>query len=642
MAETNEEQLSVRGKGKGRDDDSTNKQKDILSQREGNKDDNDNNNNNGKSKQKKKRNKKYKHDPNGSSGVAQGMTEEDAKERREAVWKDRSTKDQTRIQTYLEGSNAHHSKERLDLLQEDDKNTSLKNLNGYQQRALQKRQKRPNKKVQASLDRHEVRNLEAAAAAADAEVVVHTETPGMVEAEHDMERTTSLTQVQLKNEHLSEQTAQHIYDLSLNDSYGMQYDRSGRSAILYSSRGHVALMDCQQRSLQKEFYVNERIRDATFLHNQTMFAAAQRNHAYIYDDSGAEIHRLNDHTGPEVLDFLPYHWLLVSLGRGGVLRYQDTSTGQLVSTHKTKLGAPLCMRQNPSNAVMHVGHKNGVVTLWAPSSHQYLAKMLCHKGAPIVSVAVDPTGNYMATGGADRRVKIWDMRNFQKCLTYHTVGAGAPVSLDFSQRGILGIGHGCRSTFWAPSVVKTKLQDPYMFHMMPGCGPVGTLRFRPFEDVCGIGHAKGISSIVIPGSGEPNLDSMEHNTNPYQEKQQQREAEVRSLLDKLQPDMISLDPDVVASVEASNRHIRQERLQDLEDAANERDPVKRKQKAKKRGRSKIQTQLRRKDAVYEGDTTKKLRTTIKEDKAEADAERKNKAKSALKEAAPSALKRFFS
>lgn len=309
------------------------------------------------------------------------------------------------------------------------------------------------------------------------------------------------------------------------------------------------------------------------------------------------------------------------------------------------MGPCQAMRQNPSNAVMHLGHTNGTVTLWSPSTSRYLVKMLCHHGAPITSIAVDRGGHYMVTGAADQRVKVWDLRNYKRCLTYHTCG-GVPSSMDFSQRGILGIGHAGQATFWSPEVVRTKLKESYMHHLMGGCSPVETLRFRPFEDVCGVGHTKGISSIVIPGSGEPNLDSMEYNTNPYQDQKQRREAEVRALLDKLSPDMIALDPDVVASVEASNEHIRLERLRDIEDDKNAKVKPTKKQKSKKRGRSKIQTQLRRKERKVNEENTDKLRQSLKEDKAAAKGNKNPeeafaKQQETLKDKAPSALKRFF-
>lgn len=42
---------------------------------------------------------------------------------------------------------------------------------------------------------------------------------------------------------------------------------------------------------------------------------------------------------------------------------------------------------------------------------------------------------------------------------------------------------------------------------------MGRVRFIPYEDVLGIGHDLGYSSIVVPGGGEATFDAFE--ANPY-------------------------------------------------------------------------------------------------------------------------------
>lgn len=51
---------------------------------------------------------------------------------------------------------------------------------------------------------------------------------------------------------------------------------------------------------------------------------------------------------------------------------------------------------------------------------------------------------------------------------------------------------------------------------------VNALRFVPHEDVLGISHSTGYSSIVVPGAGEANFDAFE--ANPFETRKQTSEA----------------------------------------------------------------------------------------------------------------------
>lgn len=52
--------------------------------------------------------------------------------------------------------------------------------------------------------------------------------------------------------------------------------------------------------------------------------------------------------------------------------------------------------------------------------------------------------------------------------------------------------------------------------------------------------------MLVPGSGEPNFDS--YVADPYQRARARQEQEVHQLMDKLQPDMIVLDPSTIGQV----------------------------------------------------------------------------------------------
>lgn len=101
-----------------------------------------------------------------------------------------------------------------------------------------------------------------------------------------------------------------------------------------------------------------------------------------------------------------------------------------------------------------------------------------------------------------------------------------------------------------------------MAHDIPS-ETVSSLYFCPFDDLLGVGHTNGFTSLIVPGSGEPNFDARE--INPYQTSKQRQETEIRSLLDKLQPEMISLDPEFIGNIDLRPKEVRRKALEE-EDA----------------------------------------------------------------------------
>ena len=93
-----------------------------------------------------------------------------------------------------------------------------------------------------------------------------------------------------------------------------------------------------------------------------------------------------------------------------------------------------------------------------------------------------------------------------------------------------------------------------MKHQVASGSQVSGLKFVPYEDVLGVGHSRGYSSLVIPGSGEANFDAYEDN--PFETKRQTQEALVHGLLEKLPPQSISLKIKEVGKVDTASAEIK--------------------------------------------------------------------------------------
>ncbi|KAF8154880.1 WD40-repeat-containing domain protein [Crassisporium funariophilum] len=348
-----------------------------------------------------------------------------------------------------------------------------------------------NKKLRTHLNRQSVQGARSQVLLEDAEMLLMEDAGGM-EVEGEMGRTWRVGQNEVvQSSGLEAAKGRREYKLD-----GGPYSH----LAIVGNTGHVSTFDWQTGTMHAELQLQETCRDIT-------------------------------------LEFLPYHWLLASVSNSGYLKYQDTSTGQLLASHRTKLGSCTTMAQNLHNAVIHLGHQNGQVTLWTPNLPHPAVQVLAHLG-PVVSVSVDPSagGRYMATAGRDGTVKVWDCRNWKGAVRDWTVRGGGEAEVEWSARGYLAVANGGSVNVYNPPSIHApfNVRTPpplYMTHPIPH-RPLASVRFVPFQDILTIGHSAGLSSILVPGSGEPNFDK----------------KEVKALLDKIQPDMIMLDPETIGTL----------------------------------------------------------------------------------------------
>jgi U3 small nucleolar RNA-associated protein 7 len=453
------------------------------------------------------------------------------------------------------------------------------------------------KKLRTKLRALEERYNDAALKAKDAEILLENGS-GFLEPEGELERTYKVRQDEIQ-ESVGVETAKKGFELKLDHMgpYVHDFTRNGRDLLLAGRKGHVATLDWRSGKLGCELQLGETVRDAKWLHNNQYFAVAQKRSVYIYDHHGVEIHNLDQHIEVTHMEFLPYHFLLATIGNAGWLKWHDTSTGKLVTQMGTKQGTPTALAQNPRNAVLHVGHQNGTVSLWSPNTSTPLAKMLCHRG-PVRALAMDREGRYMVSTGQDMKMAVWDVRNFKPVHEYLLRQPGSSVAI--SDRNLTAVSWGTQTTIWKDlynkniaDVDQVKVKSPYMAAGGQGIAPE-RVRWCPFEDVLGISHDSGYTSLLVPGAGEANFDALE--ANPYENTKQRQEAEVKLLLNKLQPEMISLNPDFIGNLDsASNEQRRLEKdLDRKSDAQTEKDRI---EDLKNRGRGKnssIRKYLRKK------------------------------------------------
>ncbi|XP_059666004.1 probable U3 small nucleolar RNA-associated protein 7 [Cornus florida] len=468
-----------------------------------------------------------------------------------------------------------------------------------------------------------------ATTAAKAEKWLMPSEGGYLEAE-GIEKTWRIKQESIARE-IDISSSKNQYDIVLPElgPYTLDFTSSGRFMAVAGRKGHLAIIDMKNMGLIKEFQVRETVRDVVFLHNELFFAVAQKKYPYMYNRDGTELHCLKEHGAVLKLQFLKNHFLLASINKFGQLHYQDVTTGEMVGNYRTGLGRSDVMQVNPFNGVLAVGHSGGTVSMWKPTSAAPLIKMLCHHG-PVTALAFHPNGHLMATAGMERKIKLWDLRKFGVLQTL----PGHAKTLDFSQKGLLATSTGSFVQILG-DLSGSQNYSRYMSHSMAKGYQTRKVLFRPYEDVLGIGHSMGWSSILIPGSGEPNFDSWV--ANPFETSKQRREKEVRSLLDKLPPETVMLDPSRFGTVvqrKKKEKPSKQEREAEMEAAIADAKDISFKKKTK--GRNKPSKLVKKKQEGVE----RAKRPFLEQQGKEEDLSTKKRHKTSEENQLPKSLQRF--
>ncbi|KAH7827934.1 putative U3 snoRNP-associated protein Utp7 [Monocercomonoides exilis] len=409
------------------------------------------------------------------------------------------------------------------------------------------------------------------------------------------ERTYKFRQSELR-EHVGIASARKQIDLNL-PSYGLcsvAFSRNGRYMLIGGTKGHLFLCDRLDNKPLFEINLDQTVKAVSFLQNEKMVAVAQRKYVYLYDKQGIEVQCLKDHIDVNCLDFLPYHLLLTSIGNAGYLRYQDVSTGDMVSEHRTGMGPVDVMTHNPWNSVTLCGHANGVVSFWSPTCGQKALMTMLTENGPVRGVSVSRSGREMATIGLEGTVKVWDIRQtLRPIVKWWLPSRKAATCIAISERGMVAVGQN-DTTLVYKDCLANRPSRAYLQHTLSAIqsrnstaallssfsssamtkgtfsvesmgvgkgsraslastegsrttkGGVRALAFCPYDDVLAVGYGAGVTTLLVPGSGEPNYDSFE--ADPYETKKRQQEGEIKQLIDKLQPETISLNPNAIGTL----------------------------------------------------------------------------------------------
>ena len=339
-----------------------------------------------------------------------------------------------------------------------------------------------------------------------------------------------------------EQTRRKKFDVTLDKlgPYRVTFSHNGAHMALCGLRGHLATMNWRTFNLEGETQLKDKCTDATYLVDNSMLAVAQKRFCYMYTSAGVELHVLPSFANMDKLAYLRNHMLLVGASsQYSVLGWMDVSTGDQVSTKPpAAVKDPVtCLQPNRGNGIIGTGDTRGVVKLWSPTVDDALVQLKAHKG-PIKAMKFHPNGRFLATLGVENKLKLWDCRTLRPLDEYATNYAFD--CMDISDKGLLALAGGPAVQVWKDLFSGSRnTAGPHLLHSVGYGNVASNVAFCPFEDVLAVGHARGVSTMLVPGAGEANPDIF--NANPYETVAHRKDRVVTNLLDKLPLESISLD-----------------------------------------------------------------------------------------------------
>ncbi len=187
---------------------------------------------------------------------------------------------------------------------------------------------------------------------------------------------------------------------------------------------------------------------------------SEKGELLIYDSRSCQLVQMLSAHDDMVSDlsFAPDTGQLVTASRDGTLRFWDAETWELVRVLGRR-GDPgvLSLAFSPDGSFFVTGQEDGTLTVWQSDSSQPIAPLNAH-GGPVNALAFLSSPGHpprLATGSADRSVKIWDPASWRELVAFRT---DAPViALAFSPDGTqLAIGRSTGAVRIADAVSETE------------------------------------------------------------------------------------------------------------------------------------------------------------------------------------------
>ncbi|ELQ75269.1 WD40-repeat-containing subunit of the 18S rRNA processing complex, partial [Trachipleistophora hominis] len=316
------------------------------------------------------------------------------------------------------------------------------------------------------------------------------------------------------------------------DCWKSSYSLDGRHIILHS-RSVVAAFDCKTLNVFFERTLRN-IETSIFLHNE-QYCAIASDTLFIYNKNGLEVHHLSHERNVRQMVYLPHHFLLVTLSDQPFIRYLDTSMGKEVA--KLYIKEPSCgALSRRDDGIVLVGGTRGVVRFFSPNAKEPLCSLLVNS-SKISSIAVKKN-NFVCS--SLQGTNFYDFRNLNEPV-YRL-----PKSENVSLSHVLAMSYKNRITTFlnGTEYVKETYQS------------INSIEFAPYEDILAVGTKNGLSHMIVPGAGDPNIDFYEDS--PFLTKKQRREREIKKLMEKIPSSFIGSKFIVEEVVEEENEEKKDE------------------------------------------------------------------------------------